>query len=314
MENRIKIEHFKKTYLLNILDDIVDPTYHHLKQNSDIFESFENQLKAYDLKHKHMYITYTFFATDGTILQDLVNDLHTTLCSFGVDEDLHRSCAKNTLALYKDFLNKRFSLDENELKQWDAKLQELESICVDGYKRLVTDSKHDSSDQLDGLDLNSCVTDEKKSASEFMAQGEFDDNMVVEVEELIAELQEYLDAHYQEGLTQELVQNYKDLIMKMVGFYELSGEFRTLVYPMNNLYAMLQELDIASLDGMMQDVMFNFLSNTVSDLRQWIHEVLIDQKANDIHYLDASLLANISQMEMMISGEEDDDDDDDILF
>ena len=49
--------------------------------------------------------------------------------------------------------------------------------------------------------------------------------------------------------------------------------------------------------------MYRMLVGTImDDLRKWVDEVVKKQEAQDIHYLDASLLANISQIEIMING------------
>jgi len=42
----------------------------------------------------------------------------------------------------------------------------------------------------------------------------------------------------------------------------------------------------------------------VDDLSKFVKEVLVDQSALDIHYLDASLFANISQIDMMLKGKQ----------
>lgn len=319
MENKIKLNRFKKSYLIEILDQIVEPTLEFLDQNSDIFQSFENQLKAHELKRKHMYLAYRFFATEGDIMEDLINDLHNTLYSFGVDKSLHENCAKNAIDMYTKFLYAHTTLDDEDKELWQKKLNELQNMCICRYKLLYSDTGEFIEECYDhsikDLDLHHYDDAAKISASEFMNEGTFDEDEIAEIENLIEDLQEYIDLNYKEGLNEELINSFKEMISKVIAFYELSGEFRTLVYPMNNLYDLLESLNLDTLDAMMKDVAFNFLSNTVKDLHKWVEEVLITQTANDIHYLDASLLASISQMEMMITGDEDEDeDDDDFLF
>ncbi|MGM0623887.1 MAG: hypothetical protein ACQESH_07700 [Campylobacterota bacterium] len=323
MVNDIKVKHFKKSHLMNILDEIVEPMYQYLQEESQQFESFENQVKAYDLKQKYIYLGYTFFGTTADILEDLVMGIQKQYEDIGVEPLLRKECAKQLPIYFKNFLLHHFNPTDKELELWDKRIEELKQLCMQTYCAVASQKEDDGffeecyTHDIENLDAHHYSDAQKLDAKTFMDQSEIESEEIAEIEGLIEDLQEYIDTNYQKGLSDELIEGYKDLIAKMIGFYELSGEFRTLTYPMNNLFSMLENLDLTMIDDMMKDVIFNFLSNTVNDMKKWVNEVLIQQSANDIHYLDASLLASISQMEMMIAGSDEqeiDDDDDDFLF
>jgi hypothetical protein len=72
-------------------------------------------------------------------------------------------------------------------------------------------------------------------------------------------------------------------------------------------------LDLNELSKQQRVILKTMMDGILSDLDDWIHQVLIDQTAKDIHYLDASLLANIAQMDVMLNSleknkEEEEDD------
>jgi len=48
-------------------------------------------------------------------------------------------------------------------------------------------------------------------------------------------------------------------------------------------------------------ILKSLLDSVIEDLENWKREVLDGERAIDIHYLDASLLANVSQIEIMLS-------------
>ena len=52
------------------------------------------------------------------------------------------------------------------------------------------------------------------------------------------------------------------------------------------------------------------LTNMVSDLASWRKTIFIDRQANDVHYLDSSLLSSCLQIEMIFNENEIEEEDD----
>ena len=52
------------------------------------------------------------------------------------------------------------------------------------------------------------------------------------------------------------------------------------------------------------------LTNMISDLSSWRKTIFIKQEANDIHYLDSSLLSSCLQIEMIFNENDIDEEDD----
>ena len=62
----------------------------------------------------------------------------------------------------------------------------------------------------------------------------------------------------------------------------------------------IETYDINTLSEDKKIFLKEFVSNIVEDLIDWSKKVIFEQSAVDIHYLDASINANISQFDMIL--------------
>ena len=143
-------------------------------------------------------------------------------------------------------------------------------------------------------------SDERKlSAKEFMEEGIIDDEFISEIMETISYLDELLyqfeDIEIDENFIEKLVS-----LDSFIKIFEFSVEFRDIGYALENLKQKLVLLDINSLNKTQKEILKNFIITIIEDLKKWVDEVIINQTAQDIHYLDASLLANIAQLDIML--------------
>lgn len=95
-------------------------------------------------------------------------------------------------------------------------------------------------------------------------------------------------------------------------------EFGDLAFSIDSLANLLMGMKDDDLNDLKVRKIELFLSNILLDLSNWRRTIFVDQSANDIHYLDASLFSAILQLELVINEgqqiEEEDDDDDFELF
>jgi len=97
---------------------------------------------------------------------------------------------------------------------------------------------------------------------------------------------------------------YVDMIEMLVDFQHLSYALKTLANSINNIKEdQLNEKDVKK---------FTTLTiNLLNDLSQWRENIFIKQDANDIHYLDSSLLSSCLQIEAIFEKEKIEEDEDD---
>ena len=138
---------------------------------------------------------------------------------------------------------------------------------------------------------------DKLSASEFMQDIGIEEDIILDIQELLKELKEIIEFHI--TLDEEYIEKFSLAIKKLIYVLELSVDFKDLAKALNNL---LDLINIQNLDENQKKLLKQFLDTIYFDLEKWVDEVLINQTAVDIHYLDAALLANIAQIEIILKG------------
>ncbi len=202
---------------------------------------------------------------------------------------LNRSILKNrkNSSLLKEFI----SLHSNWLEERCNRNEDIEFF--------------DDFFEIDGEEVDENInsmhySDERKiSAKEFMKKGIIDDEFLLEIKETFFYLDELLyqfeDIDIDETFIEKLVS-----LGSFIKIFEFSVEFRDIGYGLESLKEELILLDINSLNKTQKEILKNFIVTIIEDLKKWVDEVIINQTAQDIHYLDASLLANIAQLDIML--------------
>ena len=196
------------------------------------------------------------------------------------------------LVFYKDWLNKHYPDVLPKLK--DIELFQVDSQFFE-FDREKVDTKIDT------------MQKEKIDAKTFMQNSKIDPQNILEVMKSMNQLLEISKKHNQ--LNEEFIEQlfkYNEFI----NMFLYSLEFKDLAYSLELLKLKLVSLDLDKLTKQQSIVLKTMLDGILYDLNEWVHKVLIDQTAIDIHYLDASLLANISQIDIMLESLEDNSNDD----
>jgi len=133
------------------------------------------------------------------------------------------------------------------------------------------------------------------SAKEFFEDNKLDDDSVDELHELDQEVQHILFRH---SLDDEF---YADIISFFNGYVRVLNtlfEFQDLGYSLNLICTQLENLNKKENNKNLLIV----LQAIVSDLQDWKKSVLINQDADDIHYMDKSFYTNIGLIENALNG------------
>lgn len=89
---------------------------------------------------------------------------------------------------------------------------------------------------------------------------------------------------------------------------ELDG-FRHLSYAIESFAKILQGMDEGALNEEKSKKLIIFLSGILEDLCSWRKTIFINQDAEDIHYMDSSMLNSCLQVEMALEDKKEDEDD-----
>jgi len=134
---------------------------------------------------------------------------------------------------------------------------------------------------------------QKITAKEFMEEDSIDISTIEELKELI---EEYEDLEFTE-LNENYVEKLKNIIERFIKALNHSFEFKDLAYALQTLLDLLEKIEIKE----NKEFIKMLLDTVMEDLKKFFYAVFINKEAVDIHYLDASLLANIAQIEIMLN-------------
>ena len=138
----------------------------------------------------------------------------------------------------------------------------------------------------------------KISAQDFFEQGLMDEDTINDLRFCSKELEAIF---LYTTLTHEYLAETADFINAFSKDLELSGEFRDIAYALRGLCVALRELIVEhDFSQATSKVIKTILDSIIEDLVSWTQHVLIVRDAVDIHYLDASLLANSAQFGLSI--------------
>ena len=177
-----------------------------------------------------------------------------------------------------------------------AQLKREQLHCVDDQSAFVmADSEHMDA-AIDSMH-NISAGREAISAQAFLAEGYLDEDIIErivdDINTLTSELYFYGD--FDEGYAQFVINHLEEFSLALdatMEFDDLSWAVRQFIHVLKNLP---KQLDPALAQSIKQ-----LTDQVVEDLAGWVNHVLVDQDAQDIHYLDAALMASVKQIALML--------------
>jgi len=218
------------------------------------------------------------------------------------------SCCNGDLIESKNFiLSAHWSIKGHEEK---AKYYEerVLNFCTKLKNKIVETLKEDWDDDFFSFDSEEIdneidkmhIEDHKKvSAKEYIALSGIDYGIMDDLEE---SRESFENLRFEHDTIDEI---YLNKLIKLIEDYlkiftELQ-EFREIEYSLRKFKEELNSLRIDNINVENLVLLKSLFESVIDDLNSFNKAVLIDQDAIDIHYLDASLLANISQIEIILN-------------
>ena len=130
-------------------------------------------------------------------------------------------------------------------------------------------------------------------------------DIAINKEVLVEILDDYLE------YSEEFLERFISTLQKLDTSLQLTfanKDFRDMGMGIEKLIVLLENLDKTSIAGN-EEILYNILVTFMEDLIKWLDSIFILQNAVDIHYLDASLLANVEQLQITLNPIEDEEDD-----
>ena len=189
--------------------------------------------------------------------------------------------SKDNIYTYKiDFINENVALfksDEEVFLDFDEEDEffEFNSERVDDY-----------------INNMHFMGDRKFSACDFMQEEFIDEELVEDVKEIVEEV------HNLDEENLNYLDKYINIISLFIRFFNGSIEFKELAYGLKKLIDLL-----CNNENLIKEnkIIIKICTSILEDLVKFTETVIINQNAIDIHYLDASLLANVTQLELILN-------------
>jgi len=146
------------------------------------------------------------------------------------------------------------------------------------------------------------VASSKTSAEAYLSEIELDMEMLAELNELEADA---LDAiHDEEVITHNSLIESAHLFEQYSKILNTTYEFEELSFTLIILKDLLLSTKFETIDEETKYMVTIYLKAIISDLQSWRMSIFETQEADDIHYLDKTLMSSIAQLEITLMPKE----------
>lgn len=229
------------------------------------------------------------FASDNKILDDeTLKEL-----SMLMDYNFEGVINEYVLLYYKDSLIRKVKTPKS------CSVAKLEPTPNNDNNESVTQEVTEQEDQ----------EKQTTSAELYLQEVEVNMEMIQELDELESDTLDAIDA--QETLDQNSIDESANLFRKYAAVLNEMYEFEELAYTLTLLADVLSEVSFEEITEETRFMVDIYLKAIISDLRSWRMSIFMTMEAEDIHYLDKTLLSSIAQIQMtlmpQVEGEEEDE-------
>ncbi|NPA55774.1 MAG: hypothetical protein GXO40_05340 [Epsilonproteobacteria bacterium] len=246
---------------------------------------------------------------DAVKARDLVVKASVSHKHIDIDPEVMRKYLSIFFKLHKKWAKEHFQTDQ----YYDQVMDKFDKLFMEIYLQHHQASEEDGffmfdSEEIDEAIDNMHYEDEKKiTAVEYFEYNEIIDDDLHDIIELADESDDLQHKHLE--ITQEFIDDFIRIIEVLARILYRTHEFKDIGYAMENFVETLHNLQLEELDDTKKEFAWNLISQINNDIQNWIRTIFIEQSAVDIHYFDASFLANIAQFDIMINQTEEEDDD-----
>ena len=178
---------------------------------------------------------------------------------------------------------------------------------------------HDTYQELDAVQpkdepkeqmpvIEAAVSPKTTSALSYLQEIELDDEMIAELAELESDALDAIDEA--DTVTRHSLEEAAGLFELYAKVLNMMLEFGELEYTLGVLRELLLQTSFEELSDDDKNMITIYLKAIISDLQSWRMSVFITQEAEDIHYLDKTLMSSIAQLQITLmpqNGNEEDE-------
>jgi hypothetical protein len=162
-------------------------------------------------------------------------------------------------------------------------------------------SKKESTTQTDKSDTSTEINIDKKhstSAKTYLKEIELDMEMIHELDELESDALNAIDSG--ETINRNSLDEGAHLFEQYAKVLYSMYEFEELAYTLTILKELLISTELSTMSEETNYMITIYLKAIISDLQSWRMAIFITKEAEDIHYLDKTLLSSIAQLQITL--------------
>ncbi|NPA55599.1 MAG: hypothetical protein GXO40_04465 [Epsilonproteobacteria bacterium] len=304
-------------YIKALITEVVEPLERHILADEDVrqYLSTKEAILKHNLGIAKISIALVYDITMAKKLIISAVDAHHRL---NLDINATRKYLTLFFKLHKKWATEYFYSE----KFHDNIMDRFNKLFMKMYMQSDDDFFMCESEEVDEMIDNMHYEEHKKiSADEYFNYDEIMEDDVLHIVELAHEC-EIISYRYHE-LNTEFVHHFSNVLRVLAHVLFHTHEFRDIGYAMQNFIKELDTLDIDTLEPTQKEFAWNIINQLNADIRSWIETIFIKKDAVDIHYFDASFLANLAQFDIMLNMQKqvnldeyskELDDDDDFFF
>ena len=267
--------------IMRIVDDVLMHVYSKIEEDPSI----RSELKKDLMENPHMGIVqlvslplYSDVEVAKQKMELMKESFKNQQCHNMVKASVYIEYVRELYSMWQD---KYEFVDKNVCKNMCAFIDELKSIADDMY------ALSDEGEAFKPVD-----------AKTFMENSGIRDELIDDLYDVV-EKYEYLDWAVDE-FDDDFIESVRDFISKFATIFSISAEFKKLAIYLDDLYELLSVVDVDSLEDDKKEMLVKLLKGIHDDLKEWAKNVVFEQTALDVHYLDDALAANVEQIGMML--------------
>lgn len=299
----VKIQ-LEKNDLESIIDNIVTPFYDKISSDNSV-RGFVNERMLHGLKVKQCLFVSLFLTQEIQSLQKYMNLANMAHHKINIDVNLILPYYFIWCDLIEKWLKDTKRLDQTALNNWRNKqyafignMFKLNEDMMRSVQARDVDNKENRSKDIDTI-LSQSKNKRVISAVEFFQTYQTNLSHIRELAHLESEVDDILFEH--DAVNTSILHEVAKVFLAYAHVLEDTLEFLDLSYALHTLHQILTHEELNFSDERRNKQLYTLIEAMILDLRTWRKTIFEDQRASDIHYLDASILSGVTQLEVLLT-------------
>ncbi len=270
--------------------------YNFWERLDDVFNSYPNlSVENYHLYLHHIFkILYRALVKYGILHAEFDNthdkDFNITIMPKGCTDEMMQQFIREL-----DVKNENIKFEKVEVNAQIGLMIQLNKAPDQTREPIKTEKLVDIS-KINSMHYKA---ETKISADDFISEFDADVYLLEDLAENEREAKNFL--YFSESLTQEMIEAVSITLNRYTQLLNATVEFEDLAYSIGALRNVLSNMILLSLNEETKQTLKLYITGIIDDLSSWREHIFVVQDTPDIHYLDASLLDNCSEIEALIN-------------